>query len=71
MPQDLIRLNADLITNYIAGGFFFSIVLLNLKYKKLGIESRKFTAKGPFGKVGTVPLNDYIGCENSRMEKAS
>ena len=46
MPQDLIRLNADLITNYIAGGAFFSIVLLDLKYKKLGIESRKFTAKG-------------------------
>ena len=49
MPQDLVRFNADLITNYIAGFFFlFYIVLLNLKYKKVGIEDRKYTAKGPF-----------------------
>jgi len=25
MPQDLIRLNTDLITNYVAGRFFLSI----------------------------------------------
>ena len=31
-------------------------MLLNLKYKKVGIEDRKYTAKGPFGKNETAPL---------------
>ena len=46
-------------------------MLLNLKYKKVGIEDRKYTAKGPFGKIGTVLLNDYICCQNRCMEKGS
>ena len=32
-------------------------MLLNLKYKKVGIEDRKYSAKGPFGKNENVPLN--------------
>ena len=44
-------------------------MLLNLKYKKVGIEDRKYTAKGLFGKNGAVLLNDYIRCRNSCMEK--
>ncbi|RPA98286.1 hypothetical protein L873DRAFT_1808561 [Choiromyces venosus 120613-1] len=48
MPQDLIRLNADLITKYIVGGF--SSIVLDLGYRKVGMEDRNFTAKGLFGK---------------------
>ena len=40
-------------------------------YPEFRIEDRKYTAKGPFGKNGTVPLNDCICCEDSRMEKGS
>ncbi|RPA92320.1 hypothetical protein L873DRAFT_1817849, partial [Choiromyces venosus 120613-1] len=47
MLQDLIRLNADLITKYIVGVFFFSIVL-DLGYRKVGMEDRNFTAKDLF-----------------------
>ena len=32
-------------------------MLLNLKSKKVGIEDRKYSAKGPFGKNENVPLN--------------
>jgi len=73
MPQDLIRLNADLIKKYIAVFFsFFSKVLLNLRYKKVAIENRKCTtAKGLFGKNGTVPVDDRIRSENSCKKKAS
>ncbi|RPA92468.1 hypothetical protein L873DRAFT_1817531 [Choiromyces venosus 120613-1] len=48
MPQDLIRLNADLITKYIVRGF--SSIVLDLGYRKVGMEYRNFTAKGLFGK---------------------
>ncbi|RPA97057.1 hypothetical protein L873DRAFT_1810322, partial [Choiromyces venosus 120613-1] len=49
MPQDLITLNNDLITKYIVGGFFS--IVLDLGYRKVGMEDRNFTAKGLFVKT--------------------